>query len=174
MLIPARQSSARLSARFLSLATLYNLRFPFNQGFYCRASARVGTMRFESQTKVSIPPLPGPATLIFRESAYPGEDLTTNEWSPATKSASSSHSPLMPCRSGIAKWRTSISPPCPHASISILRELACFSPSIDITSAFNNCACIRWFLIARSQCNMAIELPSRAMLQRANNLSGDG
>ena len=33
----------------LSLATLYHLRCPFNQALCCHASARVGTMRFESQ-----------------------------------------------------------------------------------------------------------------------------
>ena len=71
--------------------------------------------------------------------------------------------------------RTSInSPPCPHAS-SPARGASLLSLPIDITSAFHNYrACIRWFLIVRSQCNMVIELPSRAMLQRARNLSGDG
>lgn len=46
------------------------------------------------------------------------------------------------------------------------------SPSIDITSTLNNCACIRWFLIVRSQCNMAMELLSRPMLQRASTWAG--
>lgn len=63
----------------LSLATLYHLRCPFNQALCCHASARVGTMRFESQMNVSIPPLPGLVTLISRENACSGEDLTTND-----------------------------------------------------------------------------------------------
>ena len=36
-------------------------------------------MRFESQMHVSIPPLPGLVTLISREIARSGEDLTTND-----------------------------------------------------------------------------------------------
>jgi len=69
-------------------------------------------------------------------------------------------------------------PACPHASISILRELAFFHHPLTSPHGadvpVHNCACIRSFLIVALQCNMMIELPSRAMLQRAKNLGGDG
>jgi hypothetical protein len=78
-------------------------------------------MRFESQMDVSTPPLPGAATLIFRENAYSGEDLTTNEWSPATKSASSSSSSSDALSIG---HREVEDKQFPARFISILRELA--------------------------------------------------